>query len=190
MTLSDVNTHPSAPDRPLHHPILVRLAALFAVIATALALTVSTAGTASAATAAEAKLTTAVFNLLNLERAVNRLPALRSNPRLRASARMHNAAMLHYNQMSHQCAGEPGLGVRISHFGYRWRGAAENIGWTTDISVAGATHIQNVMYQEKAPNNGHRLNILSRTSRDVGVDIVIDAPRHKIWLTTDFGTPA
>jgi uncharacterized protein YkwD len=43
------------------------------------------------------------------------------------------------------------------------------------------------MYNEKAPNNGHRLNILSSKFRQVGVDVYLDRTHHKVWLTTDFG---
>jgi len=43
------------------------------------------------------------------------------------------------------------------------------------------------MYNEVAPYNGHRLNILSRTYRDVGVYIYMDGTHHKMWLTVDFG---
>ena len=43
------------------------------------------------------------------------------------------------------------------------------------------------MYNEVAPYDGHRLNILNRHYRDVGIDIYMDAAHHKMWLTQDFG---
>jgi uncharacterized protein YkwD len=46
------------------------------------------------------------------------------------------------------------------------------------------------MYYEKAPNDGHRRNILNPAYRDVGISVVQDFVHHRIWLTVDFGTPA
>jgi uncharacterized protein YkwD len=46
-----------------------------------------------------------------------------------------------------------------------------------------------MMYNEVAPNNGHRLNILSTRFKDVGIDVVIDTTHGKLWLTEDFASP-
>jgi hypothetical protein len=43
------------------------------------------------------------------------------------------------------------------------------------------------MNAEVAPNNAHKLNIVSKSFRDVGVDIYMDAAHHRMWLTQDFG---
>jgi uncharacterized protein YkwD len=116
---------------------------------------------ASSPTASEASIAANVLSLLNSERAAHGLPALQSSAALITSARNHNAKMAQTNQLSHQLAGEAALGARISQVGVSWHAAAENIGWTTDRSVAGARSMENAMYQEKAPDDGHRLNILS-----------------------------
>ena len=55
------------------------------------------------------------------------------------------------------------------------------------MTQTGVLSLQKVMYNEKAPNNGHRLNILSSRFRNVGVDVYMDWAHHKVWLTTDFG---
>ena len=50
--------------------------------------------------------------------------------------------------------------------------------------------LEKQMYHEVAPNDGHRVNILSRTFTQVGIDVYYDARHHKIWFTQDFGAPA
>lgn len=42
------------------------------------------------------------------------------------------------------------------------------------------------MMAEQPPNDGHRLNILSPSYNLLGVDVVIDAAHHTLWLTEDF----
>jgi uncharacterized protein YkwD len=128
-----------------------------------------------------------VLVLMNAERQLNHLPLLRSDPRLVSSAHWHNIAMAKANTMSHQVAGEAYFSARITHAGYSWHACGENIGWSSNWTVAGAESLQRTMYNEKAPYNGHRLNILSPAFRDVGVNIVIDAAHHRMWLTEDFG---
>ena len=46
------------------------------------------------------------------------------------------------------------------------------------------------MYNEVPPNDGHRVNILSHTFRQVGIDVYYDARHHKLWFTQDFGVRA
>lgn len=141
---------------------------------------------ASSPTASEAAIASNVMALLNSERAANGLPALRGSSGLAASARAHNAKMAAANVMSHQLPGEPALGARVTQVGVNWHNVAENIGWTTDRTVNGARGMQVMMYQEKAPDDGHRLNILSAAVNYVGVDVTIDARTGKLWLTEDF----
>ena len=90
------------------------------------------------------------------------------------------------NQLSHQLPGEPVFSTRISQAGVAWHSAAENIGWNSDRSTAGANGLQAAMYGEKPPNDGHRRNILSTSVRFVGIDVLIDARTGKLWLTEDF----
>ncbi|HTZ44935.1 MAG TPA: CAP domain-containing protein [Jatrophihabitans sp.] len=141
---------------------------------------------AQAATAPESAAANAVLKLMNTERSAHGLPALQMSTALISSARRHNLAMARANTMSHQLPGEPSFGTRISQAGVAWHAAAENIGWTTNRSTSGATGLQVSMYNETAPNDGHRLNILSRSVRYVGVDILIDTATGKLWLTQDF----
>ncbi len=160
--------------------------------ATALALTAAMTGLiavgrpAEAATATETGAATTVLNLLNAERAANYLPALASSTALISSAHRHNLSMAAVNTLSHQLPGEPVFSTRISQAGVAWHSAAENIGWTTDRSATGAAGLETSMYNETAPENGHRLNILSSSVRYVGIDAYIDARTGKLWLTEDF----
>lgn len=131
-----------------------------------------------------------VRSLINTERAVYHLPALTMSSQLMLSAREHNVAMAHYNTMSHQLPGEAAWTTRISRTGYHWSYAGENIAWNSDMSENGVLVLERIMYGERPPNNGHRLNILSSHYRDVGVDVYFDKTHHKVWLTTDFGRRA
>jgi len=157
-----------------------------AAVALAAALLVGGGGTARAATATESGAAQAVYTLINAERAANGLPALGWSVSLVNSSHAHNNAMAAANQMSHQLPGEAALGARVSAAQVNWSYAAENIGWTTDTSVAGAQSIHQQMYNETPPNDGHRRNILSPSVRYVGVDVVIDAATGKLWLTEDY----
>ena len=67
--------------------------------------------------------------------------------------------------------------------------AGENIGWNTDLRTQGIQSLERDMYNEKAPDNGHRLNILDKHFTQVGIDIYYDAAHQKIWFTQDFGQP-
>jgi uncharacterized protein YkwD len=143
-------------------------------------------GTAQAATTAETAAATGVLHMLNAERAAHYLPALGSSSALVSSAHLHNVTMAQANLLSHQLPGEAVFSTRIDRAGVFWHSAAENVGWTTDRTTAGAEGLQSAMYNETAPNDGHRLNILSASVRFVGIDVLIDARTGKLWLTEDF----
>ncbi|MGH3416893.1 MAG: CAP domain-containing protein [Streptosporangiaceae bacterium] len=128
-----------------------------------------------------------VLRQLNAERAAHHLRPLRSNSSLISSAHTHNLAMARRDTMSHRLSGEAVFTSRISKAGYRWEYAGENIGWNSGISRNAALALQTTMYNEKAPYDGHRQNILSRNYTDVGIDVYIDSVHHKLWLTEDFG---
>lgn len=155
-------------------------------------LTLAGAGTATAAeTPTESSYATAVYNLLNSERAANGLPALAWNSTLaNCSAYNHDKLMAADNTMSHQLPGEATLGARITACGYQWTNVGENIGWTTNMTQSGAKSIETSMYNEVPPNDGHRQNILSTTFTQVGIAVVLDTTHGKLWLTEDFGRPA
>jgi hypothetical protein len=129
---------------------------------------VSAAGSAEARTvkprtSTEASIQKAVLGLINTER--------------RAAT----------NTMSHQVRGEAALSRRVSAVGYNWSRVGENIAWNSKLTRSGVLTLQKLMYNERAPYDGHRRNILNGAFRDVGVDVYFDTAHHKVWLTTDFG---
>lgn len=160
----------------------------FVGVAGAIAATgvLAVAPAAGAMTSTEATAANATLSMLNQERSANGLPALRMSTALISSARRHNLTMAAANTLSHQLPGEPVFSTRISQAGVNWHSAAENIGYTTNKTTAGAQSLESAMYNEVAPNDGHRRNILSSSLSWVGIDIYIDSRTGKLWLTEDF----
>lgn len=128
--------------------------------------------------------------LLNQERRAHGRAPLTIAWRLNVSAHRHNLRMAGANVMSHQLPGEPFFATRITNAGYRWRAAGENIGWNSNLTSAGILALEKEMYREVPPNDGHRVNILSPTFKQVGIDVYYDARHRKLWFTQDFGAPA
>jgi uncharacterized protein YkwD len=174
---------------------LTVLLVTFALVLTALVLPQS-AARAGAATAPRYTAATAssyaraMLSLLNRERHAHGKRPLKMAYRLRLSAHRHNLHMAARNIMSHQLPGEPFFATRISNAGYHWSAAGENIGWNSQMNQAGLLALERQMYNEKPPDNGHRLNILSSTFTQVGIDVLFDRKHHKIWFTQDFAKPA
>lgn len=132
----------------------------------------------------------AVLKLINQEREGQNLADLTWNTGLQASAHKHNLAMAAANTMSHQLPGEAPFGDRERAEGVNWWSAAENITWSSInqgiTTTETADALNTGLFNETAPDNGHRLNILSSSSNVVGVDVIVDTTNHKIWLTEDF----
>jgi uncharacterized protein YkwD len=128
---------------------------------------------------------------INDLRAQNGLPPYTLLSGLNRSAHAHNVVMMGSCGLSHQCPGEASLGDRITAQGVHWTACGENIGWsgphpnTTSAIVAAAEALTLSMYNEKPPDDGHRLNLLSSTFHHVGIDVQRDSS-GKVWLTQDF----
>lgn len=138
-------------------------------------------------TSLEASIQNSVLKLINKQRRAHGLKPVKMNKRLKVSARRHNAAMARANTMAHTVRGEASLARRVDRAGYNWGRVAENIAWNSQMNRSGVLVLQKLMYNERAPYDGHRRNILSRSYREVGVDVYFDTRHHKVWLTTDFG---
>jgi uncharacterized protein YkwD len=156
------------------------------VLASLLVSTIGPAPQSASAATVEYTIALNVFYRMNAERQAHGLPQLRMYQPLLNTANPHNAMMARYNTMSHQLPGEAPLGARISATGFRWTYAGENIAWNSVMNTTGALALQTMMYNETAPNNSHRLNILSSRFTVVGVAVLLDATHHKLWLTEDF----
>jgi len=145
----------------------------------------------SATTSQDDAAATQVLALINQARAAAGLPALTITSGLEASSSAHNLRMADGCGLSHQCPGEPPLGDRETAAGVHWTAAGENIGEGgpvagTPAAIAEmAVGLTQSMLNEKPPDDGHRLNILSSTFTHIGIAVGLDSS-GTVWLTQDF----
>lgn len=104
-----------------------------------------------------------LFDLLNRERAANRLPELHWDDALFRAARKHALLMLNLNSLEHQLPGEPSLEERFTAAGARFTYIAENIGIGRDPDMIHSAWMDSA---------GHRKNILSPQVTAVGIAAV------------------
>jgi uncharacterized protein YkwD len=134
---------------------------------------------------------TQVLALINQARATAGLPALTVTSGLETTSSAHNLLMADGCGLSHQCPGEPAIGARETAAGIDWTSAGENIGEggpvsdTTSAIAAMAVGLTQSMLDEKPPNDGHRLNILSTSFTHIGIAVYRDSS-GTVWLTQDF----
>jgi uncharacterized protein YkwD len=132
-----------------------------------------------------------VLALINQARSAAGLPALTITSGLETSSSAHNTLMAGGCGLSHQCPGEPSLGARETAAGVNWTAAGENIGEggpVADTSAAiaqMAVGLTQSMLNEKPPDDGHRLNILSSSFTHIGIAVHRDSA-GTVWLTQDF----
>ncbi len=132
-----------------------------------------------------------VLALINQARAGAGLAAYTISSGLVRSATAHNQVMAGGCGLSHQCPGEPPLGTRETDAGVHWTSAGENIGEAGPISrtssaiAQAAVGLTQAMLNEKPPDDGHRLNILSGSFRHVGIAVYLDSS-GTVWMTQDF----
>ena len=132
-----------------------------------------------------------VLTLINQARATAGLPALTVTAGLEKSSSAHNLLMADGCGLSHQCQGEPPIGDRETDAGVVWTAAGENIGEggpvadTTAAIAAMAVGLTQSMLDERPPDDGHRLNILSTAFTHIGIAVYRDSS-GTVWLTQDF----
>jgi uncharacterized protein YkwD len=132
-----------------------------------------------------------VLSLINQARATAGLPALTLTTGLESTSSAHNLLMADGCGLSHQCPGEPAIGARETAAGIHWTAAGENIGEggpvsdTTAAIASMAVGLTQSMLNEKPPNDGHRLNILSTSFTHIGIAVYRDSS-GTVWLTQDF----
>ena len=132
-----------------------------------------------------------VLALINQARSQARLAAYTVSSGLDTSAARHTAVMAAGCGLSHQCPGEPALGARETAAGVHWTAAGENIGeggpvaGTTAGIAQMAVGLTQSMLDEKPPDDGHRLNILSSAFTHVGISVFRDSS-GTVWMTQDF----
>jgi uncharacterized protein YkwD len=132
-----------------------------------------------------------VLALINQARSQAGLPAYTVSPGLDTSAARHTSVMAAGCGLSHQCPGEPALGDRETAAGVHWTAAGENIGEggpvanTTAAIAQMAVGLTQSMLDEKPPDDGHRLNILSSAFTHIGISVYRDSS-GTVWMTQDF----
>jgi len=134
---------------------------------------------------------TQVLQLINQARVQAGLPLYSLSAGLDRSAALHNARMAGGCGLSHQCPGEPALGTRETNAGVTWTSAGENIGEGGPVAGTPAAITQIAlsltqdMLNEKPPDDGHRLNLLSTSFQLVGIAVSRDSS-GTVWITQDF----
>jgi uncharacterized protein YkwD len=132
-----------------------------------------------------------VLALINQARAQAGLPAYTILGGLEISSGRHNQLMADGCGLSHQCPGEPDLGARETAAGVQWTAAGENIGEGGPVADTSAAITQMAvaltqdMLDEKPPDDGHRLNILSSAFTHIGI-AVYRSSNGTVWMTQDF----
>ncbi len=132
---------------------------------------------------AEPAFESAVFAVLNDERAQNGLPALQSSAALdlsRPPTQRGDGREPGHWRMS--CPASSTCLQREAAAGYPVHAWAENVGETPDPTESGALAMQELLYSDPP----HRANILSTAMHAVGIGIVVDST-GKLWITEDFG---
>ncbi len=131
--------------------------------------------------------------LINQARASAGLPPLTATSGLDASASGHNLKMAEGCGLTHDCPGEPAIGPRETAAGVDWTAAGENIGEGGPVADTPAAMAQmavaltQAMLNERPPDDGHRLNILSSTFTHIGIAVYRD-PSGTVWMTQDFSS--
>jgi len=159
--------------------------ALFAAALAALALIAAPRADAAAKSCAKASrpaaaLTAAAENKallcsINLVRAQNSVPPVRTSRVLRGTAFAHSLLMVATGCFNHECPGEPSLFLRLRNAGYppcgcRWR-ASENIAYGAVANSAPEAIVDAWM---DSPD--HRAALLNGKLRYVGIGIVTGSP--------------
>jgi uncharacterized protein YkwD len=127
---------------------------------------------------------------INDARTRNGLPGYRLDADLSKASALHNQLMIGGCGLSHQCAGEGGIGDRFSAQGVKWTSAGENIGsgsaGSSDADIIKAANgLTDSMLAEVAPNDGHKKNLLSSGFKHIGLSVVRDS-QGIVWMTQDF----
>lgn len=130
-----------------------------------------------------------VLDHINAARTAQNLAPYTLDTALSKAAAKHNGLMIGGCGLSHECAGEGGIGPRFSAEGVEWRSAGENIGYGSSGSsdadiVRAANGLTDGMLAEVAPQDGHKKNLLSTGFKKIGLSVV--RADGLVWMTQDF----
>ena len=115
-------------------------------------------------------------NLLNSDRRAYNLPALTVDPALSSIARIKSQDMLSGGYFAHTSPTYGDVRDMLTHFGYPYTAAGENIARYATLEKAQAALMS---------SPGHRRNILSSAYTKAGVGIALSAKGH-VYLTQIF----
>jgi uncharacterized protein YkwD len=120
---------------------------------------------ADAATAVE--LRRSVRCLINVERAVRGRAKLARSTALQSAAQRHAEVMVESDCLAHRCGDEPDLAARLERSGYLDGADAWQYAESTGCGASASAMVSNWM-----ASRFHRVNILEKMYRDVGVGLV------------------
>ncbi len=143
-------------------------------------------GNTSAPTGQEDQLSQQLFTLINQERASQNLGPYVVDTTLAGGAQRHNLKMAQCG-LSHACPGEAQPCQRVIDEGIQYMTCGENVGYSSPYPDAwgGVQRIEQAMFNEQPPEDGHRRNLLNTSFHRVGIGIYIDT-KGLVWVTEDF----
>lgn len=115
-------------------------------------------------------------NLLNNDRGRYNLPALAIDPELSRIARIKSQDMLDRGYFSHISPTYGDVRAMLTHFGYSYTAASENIARHSTVEKAQAAFLS---------SPGHRRNVLSTAFTKVGVGVAVTAGGY-VYVTQIF----
>jgi len=117
-----------------------------------------------------------LLDAVNKERVTRRLRPLKWDPALARAARAHAELMARNNAISHQFPGEPGLSVRASSAGARFRLIEENVGVASNVLE---------LHDLWMKSTAHRDNLLNAQVDHAGFALV-DGSEGRLFGVEDF----
>jgi len=121
----------------------------------------------------------AVLDLVNAERAKEKLSALKANEFLTKAARDHSANMAKQGKLDHTLD-DKGPDERVKALGYQFSRVGENIAWGQSTPAA--------VMESWLSSTDHKANILGEYT-EFGIGYATDADGRRYW-TQVFATPA
>ncbi len=111
--------------------------------------------------------------------------ALRNSNRLNHAAEVFSQILAQSQELSHTADGRD-LSYRANSVGYSFERLGENIGWTAGPSTPDSIAVD--LVERWMASRGHRVNILNRRFRDIGVGVTQTGGRT--YAVQIFGTQA
>lgn len=170
---SDCNEIPAVTSRPQVTPVITPRPTSAVQVTPA---PTNTPGSGDYTTVSVTKQEQTAWNLLNADRKANGLGELVLDEELCRIARIKSCDMKTNNYFAHESPTYGNASAMLTHFGYSFKGAGENIAHHATIEKAQAAFMS---------SSGHRANILGSQWTRVGIGICYDDQGY-IYLTQIF----